>query len=154
MCKNKASSACAIHLHHYSRQDKETAHERTRPCDICISGPSIFHILLMHFALMARCTWVLHQHPADLWIILYCISIGWLVDIGRSSSHTVRWSSLISGTVRVYLWLQDCDSSHPWTSLTAQHWITVLEPRPKMSPCFSQDLSFGMAKNCTRCSQP
>lgn len=35
--------------------------------------------------------------------VLSNLSISWLVDVGHSSSHAVRWSSQISDTVRIVL---------------------------------------------------
>ncbi len=45
------------------------------------------------------------------------IFIGWSVNVDRSSKHTVQWSCCIIG----YLWSQDRDNGHLWTSLTVRH---------------------------------
>lgn len=61
-----------------------------------------------------------------------CVSIGWLVDIGCNSGHTVRWSSQISDSrnfIPGCLWSQDRDISQSRSSLTWRR-TTVLEPRP------------------------
>lgn len=75
-----------------------------------------------------------------------CISIDWSVDVSCSSSHIVRWSFLISDTLRMLLQAIFGHNDHPCLTVTA-----VLEPGLKISPSFSHhdNLSSGMAGNCT-----
>lgn len=57
-----------------------------------------------------------------------CISIDWSADVGCRSSHTVRWSFLISDTLRMLLQAIFGCNDHPCLTVTA-----VLEPGPKIS---------------------
>lgn len=77
--------------------------------------------------------------------------LDWSADVGCSSSHAVRWSFLISDTLRMLLQAIFGRSDHPCLTVTA-----VLEPGPKISPSFSHhdNLSCGMAGNCTVYSRP
>ena len=74
-------------------------------------------------------TWIVGR---DRCAISCCILFGWLVDVGRSSSHIVRWLSYISDTVRILsrtilaIWSQDHDG-HLWTSITVPLRTTILE---------------------------
>ncbi len=70
------------------------------------------------------------------------IFIGWLVNVDRNNKHTVRRSCCIVG----YLWSQDCDNGHLWTSV--RHRITK-EPWSQKSPrsFHNANLSSGTAEN-------
>lgn len=62
--------------------------------------------------------------------------ISWLAEVGRSISP-IRRQSLISDTknfVPDFLWLQDCNNSHLWTSLTVRHRTMGFEPQQEIVP--------------------
>lgn len=125
--KDNVSSPCANPPHHFSWRSRK---ERNGSWALAL-------------------VWVKCQCHNDQYILSYCISVICLADVGRSSSHAVRWPTQISDPVRILShWLQDHDNGRPSTCLTAWCKTSVLEPRPNILPYSSCDgyPSSGMAK--------